>query len=92
MTLREAVDEQNFRPISGLEERVMVVLCSPLHLLMKARPVPQPDLACKPKYVGMWYLLQSSIIFAVVASNIHWQWTPSRYRLCWELGWLTWPR
>jgi len=27
----------------------------------------------------MWYLLQSSIIFAVVASNIHWQWTPNGY-------------
>jgi hypothetical protein len=27
----------------------------------------------------MWYLLQSLLIFAVVASNIHWQWTPNRY-------------
>jgi len=27
----------------------------------------------------MWFLLQVSIIFPVVASNIHWQWTPSRY-------------
>lgn len=27
----------------------------------------------------MWFLLQSSIIFAVVASNIHWQWTPNGY-------------
>jgi hypothetical protein len=27
----------------------------------------------------MWYLLQSLIIFAVVASNIHWQWTPNGY-------------
>jgi hypothetical protein len=26
----------------------------------------------------MWYLLQSLIIFAVCASNIHWQWTPNR--------------
>jgi hypothetical protein len=25
------------------------------------------------------YLLQSVIIFAVVASNIHWQWTPNGY-------------
>jgi hypothetical protein len=25
------------------------------------------------------YLLQSLIIFAVVASNIHWQWTPNTY-------------
>lgn len=27
----------------------------------------------------MYFLLQSSIIFAVVASNIHWQWTPNGY-------------
>jgi ABC-type transport system involved in cytochrome c biogenesis permease subunit len=27
----------------------------------------------------MWYLLQSLIIFAVVAWNIHWQWTPNPY-------------
>jgi len=27
----------------------------------------------------MWFLLQGSIIFAVVASNIHWQWTPNEY-------------
>jgi hypothetical protein len=27
----------------------------------------------------VWFLLQSSIIFAVVASNIHWQWTPNGY-------------
>ena len=27
----------------------------------------------------MWYLLQSLLIFAVCASNIHWQWTPNRY-------------
>jgi len=27
----------------------------------------------------MWFLLQSVIIFAVVASNIHWQWTPNPY-------------
>jgi hypothetical protein len=47
---------------------------------MKARAVPQPDLACKPKYIGMWwYLLQSSIMFAVMASNIHWHWTPNGY-------------
>jgi hypothetical protein len=26
-----------------------------------------------------WYLLQGSIIFAVAASNIHWQWTPNPY-------------
>jgi ABC-type transport system involved in cytochrome c biogenesis permease subunit len=25
------------------------------------------------------YLFQSLIIFAVVASNIHWQWTPNGY-------------
>ena len=25
----------------------------------------------------MWYLLQSLIIFAVMASNTHWQWTPN---------------
>jgi hypothetical protein len=27
----------------------------------------------------MWFLFQGSIIFAVVASNIHWQWTPNGY-------------
>jgi hypothetical protein len=27
----------------------------------------------------MWYLLQSSIIFAVVASNIQWHWTSNGY-------------
>jgi hypothetical protein len=27
----------------------------------------------------MWFLLQGSIIFAVVASNIHWHWTPNHY-------------
>ena len=27
----------------------------------------------------MWFLLQSSIIFAVVATNIHWHWTPNGY-------------
>jgi hypothetical protein len=27
----------------------------------------------------MWLLLQSAVIFAVIASNIHWQWTPNGY-------------
>lgn len=27
----------------------------------------------------MWFLLQGSIIFAVIASNIHWKWTPNGY-------------
>ena len=27
----------------------------------------------------MWFLFQSSIIFAVVASNIRWRWTPNGY-------------
>jgi hypothetical protein len=27
----------------------------------------------------MWFILQGSIVFAVVASNIHWQWTPNAY-------------
>ena len=27
----------------------------------------------------MWYLLQASIIFAVMASNIHYHWTPNGY-------------
>jgi hypothetical protein len=27
----------------------------------------------------MWFLFQSTIIFSVVASNIHWQWTPNGY-------------
>lgn len=26
-----------------------------------------------------WFLFQSLIIFAVMASNIHWQWTPNNY-------------
>jgi hypothetical protein len=34
----------------------------------------------RPRGIGiMWFLLQSSIIFAVVASNIRWQWTPNGY-------------
>jgi hypothetical protein len=27
----------------------------------------------------MWFLFQSTIIFAVMASNIHWHWTPNGY-------------
>jgi hypothetical protein len=27
----------------------------------------------------MWFVFQSSIIFAVVASNIKWHWTPNGY-------------
>ena len=27
----------------------------------------------------MWFLLQGSIVFAVMASNIYWQWTPNPY-------------
>jgi hypothetical protein len=27
----------------------------------------------------LWFLIQSSIIFAVIASNIHWHWTPNTY-------------
>jgi hypothetical protein len=27
----------------------------------------------------MWFLFQGLIIFAVVGSNIHWQWTPNPY-------------
>jgi len=27
----------------------------------------------------MWFLFQSLIIFAVMASNIHWHWTPNGY-------------
>lgn len=26
-----------------------------------------------------WYLLQGLIVFAAMASNIHWQWTPNGY-------------
>jgi hypothetical protein len=31
--------------------------------------------------IGMtaWFILQSSIIFAVIASNIHFHWTPNGY-------------
>ena len=27
----------------------------------------------------MWFIFQGLVIFAVVASNIHWQWTPNGY-------------
>lgn len=27
----------------------------------------------------MWFLIQSSIVFAVVASNVQWHWTPNGY-------------
>jgi hypothetical protein len=27
----------------------------------------------------MWMLLQSTVAFAVMASNIHWGWTPNGY-------------
>ncbi|SEB95165.1 hypothetical protein [Bradyrhizobium erythrophlei] len=27
----------------------------------------------------MWHLLQSIVIFGVIASNIHWRWTPNGY-------------
>lgn len=27
----------------------------------------------------MWHLFQCVVIFAVGASNIHWQWTPNPY-------------
>lgn len=27
----------------------------------------------------MWFILQGSIIFAVMATNIAWQWTPNAY-------------
>lgn len=27
----------------------------------------------------MYFIFQSSIIFAVLASNIHWKWTPNGY-------------
>ena len=27
----------------------------------------------------MWFVFQGLVIFAVVASNIHWQWTPNGY-------------
>ena len=35
----------------------------------------------------MWLLLQSLIMFAVVASNIHWHWAPNGY-LAGILGWI----
>jgi hypothetical protein len=37
--------------------------------------MPQPD----GIRGATMYLLQSLIIFAVVGSNIHWQWTPNGY-------------
>lgn len=27
----------------------------------------------------VWALFQALVIFAVIASNIHWQWTPNTY-------------
>jgi hypothetical protein len=27
----------------------------------------------------MWYFLQSLVMFAVLASNVHYQWTPNGY-------------
>jgi hypothetical protein len=27
----------------------------------------------------MWFVLESTIMFAVCASNIQWQWTPNHY-------------
>ncbi|MGN8547831.1 hypothetical protein ACQPTN_24910 [Bradyrhizobium sp. 13971] len=30
----------------------------------------------------MWFLFQSLVIFAVVASNIRWHWTPNGYLAC----------
>ena len=27
----------------------------------------------------MWFVFQSLVIFAVVASNLHWHWTPNGY-------------
>lgn len=27
----------------------------------------------------MWFLLQSLIVFAVLASNVYWHWTPNGY-------------
>ncbi len=27
----------------------------------------------------MWFYLQGGIVFVVVASNVHWQWTPNGY-------------
>jgi len=35
----------------------------------------------------MWLLLQSLIMFAVMASNIAWHWTPNGY-LAGILGWI----
>jgi hypothetical protein len=35
----------------------------------------------------MWLLLQGLIMFAVIASNIHWHWTPNGY-LAGILGWI----
>lgn len=38
--------------------------------------------------LALWYFLQGSIIFAVVSSNIVYQWTPNKY-LAGLLGALT---
>ena len=27
----------------------------------------------------MWFVLQSRVIFAVMTTNVHWQWTPNGY-------------
>ena len=41
------------------------------YFLLRPPPMARPTL--------MWFLFQSTIIFAVVASNIRWHWTPNGY-------------
>ena len=41
----------------------------------------------RPEKRWMWLLLQCLIIFAVIASNIHWHWTPNIY-IAAILGWI----
>ena len=31
------------------------------------------------RFPAMWYLIQGLIVFAVLASNVHWHWTPNSY-------------
>jgi hypothetical protein len=43
----------------------------------------------------MWYLIQAAIVFAVMASNVHWHWTPNSllasvigFAAAWLVTWL----
>jgi hypothetical protein len=53
------------------------------------QPRPLARQRCQPHMMlAMWYVAQGAIVFAVIASNIHWHWTPNPY-LAAGVGWLT---